>query len=152
MNENLASKVQALALARRSAALRLQATLAAKEAVEKTTAWAAYVQLRDEQAEAAHVALEIEEGVRSLALEIGEKHPHPAVEVTDTIELHYVPEDAIKWCIETRQIGLLKLDTRGFEKVARVLSDIPMVAKSMGHGTRIASDLTAYEAHDDIPF
>ena len=149
MNEQLAQEVITLARARRSASLKQLALKTAKEQLEATKEWAAYTQLKDEQTGLSAMIEEIENRLRQLAVETGEKHPHPAVEVVSTVNLHYIPEDAVKWCIETKQLGMLKLDVRGFEKVARVLENIPMVEKTLGHAARIASDLTKWEALDE---
>ena len=148
MNEQLAQEVITLARARRSASLKQLALKTAKEQLEATKEWAAYTQLKDEQTGLSAMIEEIENRLRQLAVETGEKHPHPAVEVVNANEVQFDPDKAVEWCYTADQRHLLKLDIVKFKSLASKMK-LSFVTIKKGHAARIASDLTKWEALDE---
>ena len=87
-------------------------------------------------------ALELAQVALAEFNETGGKHPHPAITIKEMTRLEYSLEDAHDWAVRSMP-NLLKLDTRGFEKVAKA-AGLDFVAISTEPQVTVARDLSEY--------
>lgn len=102
---------------------------------------------------------ELDAKIRKLAVEnfhiCGDKKPHPAVSIKETVELIYNEPIAMAWCY-TRLPDALKLDKSLFEKHARAVAEttpLKFVGIRSVPRAQIATDLSSFilegEAEND---
>ena len=90
---------------------------------------------------------ETDDTIRVMAVEKyhedGNKHPHEKVSIAINKVFSYSVDRAIQWAINN-SLGMLKLDTKKFEKHARAVNDtlpLEFVEMTEEPGVRIASKL-----------
>ena len=138
------SLVVSLAQKRKQVAGQIDRVTQLKEILEKSQEWVMLQAAIDKLSLDKEVANEAYQLLCDTSLDLGDKHPHPAVTIKDVTLVDYDEDEFKSWAIEHNHPGLLNLNKSAAKKVATGPTAPDFVTVTKEPKAYIKNDLSEY--------